>query len=58
MQTPSNESWYFTALLIFFGMLALYSGGRWLGVLIPAAILVWLVASVRCHVHRSALTRR
>ena len=58
MQTPSNESWYFTALLIFFGMLALYSGGRWLGVLIPAAILVWVVASVRCHTHRSTLTRR
>ncbi|MGA8761268.1 MAG: hypothetical protein WB562_00110 [Candidatus Sulfotelmatobacter sp.] len=58
MTTPPNESLCFTALLVFLGMLVLYGGGRWLGLLIPAAILVCLVASARCHARRAAVDAR
>ena len=58
MNTTSNESLYFTAVLVIFGMLALYGGGRWLGLLIPAAIVVWLTAIARCQARRSALDSR
>jgi len=47
MNRRSNESLGWTSLLILFGVLALYGGPRWLAVLIPAAMLVWLVASIR-----------
>jgi hypothetical protein len=47
MNTRSNESLYFGALLVLFGMLALYGGTHWLGLLIPAAVVLWLIASVR-----------
>lgn len=58
MNTASNESLGFTALLVLFGMLALYGGGRWLALLIPAALLVWLVASARCQSRRAAIDAR
>jgi hypothetical protein len=54
MKTASNESLAVTALLVFFGVLALYRGGRWLPLLIPAALLVWLVAGARCQSRRAA----
>jgi hypothetical protein len=54
----SNESVYFTALLVLFGVLAFYSGGWWLGLLILAALLVWLIASARCHARRVAIDAR
>lgn len=58
MNRDPNESLYFTALLVLLGGLALYGGWRWLGVLVPAAILVWLAASVRCHARRAAVDAR
>jgi hypothetical protein len=58
MTTPSTDSLCFTALLVFLGVLALYGGGRWLGLLIPAAILVCLVASARCHARRPGIDAR
>ena len=58
MKTASNEFLYVTALLVLFGMLALYGGQRWLALLIPAALLVWLVASVRSQSRRSPIDAR
>jgi len=58
MKTASNESLYVTAVLVLFGMLAMYGGQRWLALLIPAALLVWLVAGVRCHSRRAAIDAR
>lgn len=58
MTTLSNECLGSTALLVCLGMLALYGGGRWLGVLIPSAILVCLVASARCHARHAAIDAR
>jgi len=55
MNIPSNESLYFTALLVLLGMLALYGGGHWLALLIPAGLLVWVVASARCSARRAAI---
>jgi hypothetical protein len=47
MTATSNESLCFTALLILLGVLALYGGTSWLSVLVPAAIIVWLIANAR-----------
>jgi hypothetical protein len=47
MNTTSNESLGSGALLVLFGMLALYGGTGWLGLLIPAAVVLWLIASAR-----------
>jgi hypothetical protein len=58
MKTTSNESLCVTALLLLFGMLALYGGARWLGLLIPSAIVVWLVACARCQARRIAIDAR
>lgn len=58
MKATSNESLCFAALLLLLGIVALYSGGRWLGLLIPAAIVVWLTASARCQACRSAIDPR
>lgn len=58
MNTTSSESLCFTALLVLFGMLALYGGARWLGLLIPAAIVVWSAASARCLARRAAIDAR
>jgi hypothetical protein len=55
MTTPSTGSLCFTALLVLLGVLALYGGGRWLGLLIPAAILVCLVAGARGHARRAGI---
>ncbi|MFZ0815232.1 MAG: hypothetical protein WAM78_06915 [Candidatus Sulfotelmatobacter sp.] len=58
MNTTSNESLGFGALLVLFGMLALYGGPSWLGWLIPAAVVLWLIASVRRQTRRTAIDAR
>lgn len=58
MTTTSPDSSGFAALLVFLGVLALYGGGSWLALLIPAAILVCVVAGVRCHARRAAIDAR
>jgi hypothetical protein len=55
MNATSSESLCFTALLVLFGMLAVYGGARWLGILVPAAIIVWLATSARCQARRAAI---
>jgi len=51
----TSETLGFTALLLLFGILALYGGAHWLGWLIPAAVVVWLIAGARCHSRRDAI---
>ncbi len=51
----TSETLGFTALFLLFGILALYGGVRWLGWLIPAAIVVGLIANVRCHNRRGSI---
>jgi hypothetical protein len=58
MNTTSNESLGFGALLVLFGMLALYGGTSWLGWLIPAAVVLWLIASARRQTRRTAIDAR
>jgi hypothetical protein len=58
MNMTSNESLCCTSLFVIFGIFALYGGGRWLGLLIPAAIVVWLTAIARCQARRSAIDSR
>ena len=58
MHTARNETLGFTALLLLFGILALYGGNHWLVWLIPAAVAVWLIASARCHGRRGAIDDR
>jgi hypothetical protein len=58
MNTTSNESRCFGALLVLFGMLALYGGTAWLGLLIPAAIVLWLIASIRRQTRRTLIDAR
>jgi hypothetical protein len=57
LMNTSNESVYFTAVLVLFGVLAFY-GGWWLGLLILAALLVWLIASAHCQARRVAIDAR
>lgn len=40
----SKKSTIWTIVLIAFGVAALYGGAKWLGLLVPAAIVIWLVA--------------
>jgi hypothetical protein len=54
----TSESLGFTTLLLLFGILALYGGAHWLGWLIPAAIVVWLIANARCHNRRDPIDAR
>jgi hypothetical protein len=44
MSVNSKKSMGWTFVLIFLGMAALYGGSKWLGLLIPAALLVWFTA--------------
>jgi hypothetical protein len=41
MSANSKKSVGSTIVLILMGMAALYGGSKWLGLLIPAAALVW-----------------
>ena len=42
-----------TIVLILMGMAALYGGSKWLGVLIPAAVLVWYSVGPRLGTGRN-----
>lgn len=44
MSANSKKSLAWTIVLIILGMAALYGGAKWLGLLIPAAVFVWLTA--------------
>jgi hypothetical protein len=39
--TNPKESMVWTIVLIAFGIAAIYGGAKWLGVLVPAAALIW-----------------
>ena len=41
MSVNSKKSMGWMAVLIFFGLVALFGGVKWLVVLIPAAMMVW-----------------
>ena len=44
MSANSKKSIGSTVVLILLGMAALYGGSKWLGVLVPVALLVWYTA--------------
>ena len=44
MSADSKKSMGWTVVLIFLGMAALYSGSKWLSLLISAGLLVWYTA--------------
>lgn len=44
MSANSKKSMGWTVVLILLGMAALYGGSKWLGLLIPAALLAWYAA--------------
>lgn len=44
IESKSRQSMGWTLVLIILGMVALYGGTGWLGLLIPAAALVWYAA--------------
>jgi hypothetical protein len=44
MSVNSKKSIGWTVLLVILGMAALYGGSKWLGLLIPAALLIWYAA--------------
>ena len=45
MSADARRHYGSTLVLLALGLLALYGGTRWLGVLIPAALVVWYVTS-------------
>jgi hypothetical protein len=49
MKTKSHEALCCTAILVLLGILAICGGAGWLSLLIPAAVLLWLVANIRCQ---------
>jgi hypothetical protein len=51
MSADVKKEYGSTLLMVFFGVLALYGGMAWLPLLVPAAALVWYVAS-RPHLSR------
>jgi len=44
MSSNSKKSMVWTIILIVLGMAALFSGAKWLSLLIPAAMFVWFAA--------------
>lgn len=58
MKTKSNEVLFFTASLVLLGLLSIYGGPRWLEFLIPAAVIVWLAAGIRCRMREDTVDRR
>ena len=44
MSMDAKKSMGWTMVLILLGMAALFGGSKWLGLLIPAAMLVWYTA--------------
>ena len=53
MSANSKKSIGATAALILLGMLVLIAGAKWLGVMIPAALLVWYVAAPKLRSGRN-----
>lgn len=49
----SNKTTIAAMVLILFGLIALFGGGSWLVVLVPAALLVWYTASPRLRTGRN-----
>lgn len=41
MSMDAKKSMGWTVVLILLGMAALYGGSKWLGLLIPLAVLIW-----------------
>jgi hypothetical protein len=58
MSANSKKSMGWTVVLIFLGMAALYGGSKWLGLLIPAALLVWYSATPKFRTSRNSLEGR
>ena len=44
MSANLKKSMGWAIVLVILGMAALYAGSKWLGLLIPAALLVWFAA--------------
>jgi hypothetical protein len=55
MRPKSNQALGFTAMLVLLGLLSFYGGAHWFGLLIPAALLVWLAGAIRCRGRNSTL---
>jgi p-aminobenzoyl-glutamate transporter AbgT len=53
MSANAKKSMSATVTLILFGMLALFTGEKWLVVLIPAAALVWYGAASKLRSGRN-----
>jgi hypothetical protein len=53
MSANSKKSMVWTIVLILLGMAALYGGSKWLGLLIPAALLVWYSATPKFKTGRN-----
>jgi hypothetical protein len=53
MSMKTKKSIGSTLILILLGLIALFAGPNWLGVLIPAALLVWYAASPALHSGRN-----
>jgi hypothetical protein len=53
MSMDSKKSMGWTMVLIVLGMAALYGGSKWLGVLIPVALLVWYAGTLRFRTGRN-----
>jgi hypothetical protein len=58
MSENSKKSMGWTVVLIFLGMAALYGGSKWLGLLIPAAVIVWYAARPMLGTGRNSLEGR
>jgi hypothetical protein len=53
MSANSKKSMGWMVVLVILGMAALYGGSKWLGLLIPAALLVWYTAKPRLGTGRN-----
>jgi|HubBroStandDraft_2_1064218.scaffolds.fasta_scaffold1117116_2 hypothetical protein len=58
MKTKSNEALFFTASLVLLGLLSVYGGARWLALLVPAAVIIWLAVGIRCRMRDETVDRR
>ncbi|MGA7694435.1 MAG: hypothetical protein WCA76_05365 [Candidatus Sulfotelmatobacter sp.] len=58
MSADARKGYGSTLILMILGVLALYGGARWVGFLVPAAIIVWLAASTRWHARRATIDAR
>jgi hypothetical protein len=58
MSKNSKKSMGWMVVLIFLGMAALYGGSKWLGLLVPVALLVWYSAKLTLGTGRNSLEGR